>query len=81
MFLSFLGSAASGNPNLYPQNLTNYYNNVFNPNTNAQFLPNPNVPNMNFNPNLQQPPQNYGPMGPNRGIGVLVSITDQPISI
>ncbi|CAF1238973.1 unnamed protein product [Rotaria sordida] len=29
------GSASSNNPNLFPQNLTNYYTNVFNPNVNA----------------------------------------------
>ncbi|CAF1149126.1 unnamed protein product [Rotaria sordida] len=28
-------SASSNNPNLFPQNLTNYYTNVFNPNVNA----------------------------------------------
>ncbi len=63
--LSFLGSLQSGNPNLFPQNLTNYYNNVFNP----QYSPNPN-----YNPYLQQ--QNYGQIGSNGGIGILVSITN-----
>lgn len=70
-----LGSLSSGNPNMFPPNLTNYYSNTFNPNVNPQFRQNPNIPNMNYNPNLQQPPI-YGPMGPSGGIGVLVSITD-----
>ncbi len=60
------GSASSGNPNLFPQNLSNYYTNVFNPNVNTQFLQNANPPN--YNPN----PQNYGQMN-YASVGILVS--------
>jgi len=69
----FLGSLQSGNPNLFPQNLTNYYNNVFNPNIYPQYSSNPS-----YNPYLQQ--QNNGPIGPNGGIGILVSIKDKDLS-
>ncbi|CAF0817027.1 unnamed protein product [Adineta steineri] len=66
------GSASSGNPNLFPQNLTNYYTNVFNPNVNTQFLQNANPPNTNINPNLQQQQQQqlYA-QGNYAGIGIL----------
>ena len=64
------GSASSGNPNLFPPNLTNYYTNVFNPNVNTQFLQNANVPGNDRNPNYQQQ-QNYGPMNMG-GVGILV---------
>ena len=63
------GSASSGNPNLFPQNLTNYYTNVFNPNVNTQFLQNANPPNNNYNLN---PQQNLGPMNM-PSIGIMVS--------
>jgi len=66
-----LGSASSGNPNLFPQNLTNYYTNVFNPNVNTQFLQNANPPTTNYNPNFPQQ-QPYGPMN-YPYIGILVS--------
>ena len=49
------GSASSGNPSLFPANLTNYYTNVFNPNVNTQFLQNANPPVTNFNPNVPPP--------------------------
>jgi len=68
-----LGSASSGNPSLFPQNLTNYYTNVFNPNVNTQFLQNANPPNTNYNPNFQQQ-QFSGPMNyPYIGIPVSSS--------
>jgi hypothetical protein len=59
------GSASSGNPNLFPQGLINYYTNIFNPNVNTQFLQNANPPNKNYNPNLQQQQgqMNYGSIG------------------
>ncbi|CAF1590334.1 unnamed protein product, partial [Adineta ricciae] len=67
------GSASSGNPNLFPPNLTNYYTNVFNPNVNTQFLQNANPPTSNFNPNFQQPQQQqqqyFGPIN-YPGIGI-----------
>jgi hypothetical protein len=63
----YIGSASSGNPNLFPMNLTNYYTNVFNPNVNTQFLQNANPPNNNVRPPM------YGPMNfPN--IGIIVRI-------
>ena len=69
----FLGSASSGNPSLFPQNLTNYYTNVFNPNVNTQFLQNANPPNTNWVPTLQQQQQQFvGPMS-SGGIGIPVS--------
>ena len=48
------GSASSGNPSLFPQNLTNYYTNVFNPNVNTQFLQNAYPPSSHLNPTYQQ---------------------------
>jgi hypothetical protein len=63
------GSASSGNPSLFPENLTNYYTNVFNPNVNTQFLQNANPPNTNFPLN---PQQNYGP-GNVASVGIPVS--------
>lgn len=64
------GSASSSNPNLFPQNLTNYYTNVFNPNVNTQFLQNANVPSKdNGNPYVSQ--QFFGPMNPS-SIGIPV---------
>jgi hypothetical protein len=71
IFFCILGSASSGNPNLFPQNLTNYYTNVFNPNVNTQFLQNANPPPTITNPNIQQ--QINGPMG---YAGILVSILE-----
>jgi hypothetical protein len=73
LFSYFLGSASSGNPNLFPRNLTNYYTNVFNPNVNTQFLQNANPPNTYFYPNFQQQQQQFlGPMSTG-GIGIPVS--------
>ncbi|CAF4797579.1 unnamed protein product [Rotaria sp. Silwood1] len=62
------GSLSSSNPNLFPQNLTNYYTNVFNPNVNTQFLQNINPPPANFNPNIQQQP-GFMPVG-SGGMGI-----------
>ncbi|CAF3935110.1 unnamed protein product, partial [Rotaria sordida] len=56
------GSASSNNPNLFPQNLTNYYTNVFNPNVNAQFLQNINPPLTHFHSNVQLP-SGHAPIG------------------
>jgi hypothetical protein len=68
------GSASSGNPSLFPTHLMNYYQNVFNPNVNTQFMQNANPPpNTNLNPNLQQQQQMYGPMN-YPYIGIPVSI-------
>ncbi|UJR14861.1 hypothetical protein I4U23_001846 [Adineta vaga] len=64
------GSASSGNPNLFPQNLTNYYTNVFNPNVNTQFLQNANPPTTNFNPNFQQQQQQFNGQVNYAGIGI-----------
>jgi hypothetical protein len=71
LFIVLLGSLSLGNQKLFPPNLTNYYSN----NVNPQFRQYPIVPNMNYNPNLQQ--QGYGQLGPNGGIGFLVSIIDR----
>ncbi|CAF3692677.1 unnamed protein product [Rotaria sordida] len=40
-----------------------------NPNVNSPYLPNPNIPNMNYIPYIPQP--NFGPMGPSGSIRVL----------
>ncbi|CAF4181530.1 unnamed protein product [Rotaria sp. Silwood2] len=63
------GNSLPNSPNLFPQNLTNNFNPIFNPNVNTQYLQNPSVPYMNYNPYIQQP--NYGQMGPSGNIGVL----------
>ena len=71
----FSGSSSSSNPNLFPQNLTNYYTNIFNPNVNTQFLQNAHAPNQEINMNYQTS-QFFGPMNPN-SVGILVSWTTQ----
>lgn len=73
LFPCISGSLQSNNPNLLPPNLTNNPANVLNPNINAQFLQNPNLQNPNYNPYLHNQ-QNYGQIGANGGIGILVSI-------
>lgn len=75
LFLSLftvLGSSSSSNPNLFPQNLTNYYSNVFNPNVNTQFLQNINPPSKDYNFNWQSRP-GFGLMGGFAGLGIPVS--------
>ena len=67
----------SGNPNFYQQNATSYLNPMYNPNMPAQYPPNPNLPNMNYNPNLQrrqrrQRPPNQEPMGASNAVNTLV---------
>ena len=77
-FIILLGSASSGNTALFPQNVTNYYSNVFNPNVNTQFLQNINPPSSNVNPSLQQQQQQYQAMSYDV-IGIPVSIVDKTI--
>lgn len=70
----------SGHPNFYHQNATNYLNPMFNPNMPAQYPPNPHLPNMNYNPNLQrrrrrQRPSNQEPMGASNAVNALVGLS------
>ncbi|CAF3799049.1 unnamed protein product [Rotaria sp. Silwood1] len=68
-FFSRQSSSLPNSPNLFPQNLTNNYNNAFNPSINTQYFQNPPISNMNFNPYIQPP--NYGQTGPGGNVGVL----------
>ena len=76
-------SFRSGNPNFFQQNATNYFNPMFNPNMPAQYPQNPNLPNMNYNPNLQrrqrrQRPPKPEPMGASNAVNTLVRSSTDP---
>lgn len=68
-----VGSVVSSNPNLFPRNQSNYYNNMFNPNTNSQYLQNPNLQQkQQLPPSQPMQPPNFGQWDVNGGIGIVV---------